>query len=238
MPGNPHSPGQGEFPETRWTTILAARGRPELRRTVMHELCARRWQALYACARRKGLASDRAEDVVQGLLLQLCEHDFLDRLDPDRGSLRSYLKKALNHYLINEHEREAAAKRGGGRRVLSIDAVEARLPGAPDDPERAFDREWALEVFESALAELEREYAAGARTGPVEVLRALFRFGDAPPYEELAQRHGMTLPQLKSFVHRARARFRALLLGRIAVTVSSDRDVEAELADLLRAIGS
>jgi hypothetical protein len=30
------------FPETRWTRIVAARGSPELRRAVLHELCASR----------------------------------------------------------------------------------------------------------------------------------------------------------------------------------------------------
>jgi RNA polymerase sigma-70 factor (ECF subfamily) len=209
-----------------------------MQRPLMQQLCAERWQALYACARRRGLASDRAEDAVQGLLLQLCERDFLDRLDPERGSLRSYLKRALHHYLVNDHEREAAAKRGGGARALPIDVVEARLPSAPDDPDRAFDREWALELFDGAMRELETEYTSGARKGPVEVLRALFRFGDAAPYEEVASTHHMTVPQLKSFVHRARARFRELILARIAHTVSSEKEAEAELAELLRAMAS
>jgi RNA polymerase sigma-70 factor (ECF subfamily) len=209
-----------------------------LRRKVMQELCTHRWHALYACARRRGLAADRAEDAVQGLLLQLCEHDFLDRLDPQRGSLRSYLKQALRHYLVNEYEREGAVKRGGGQRALSIDSVEARLPSAPDDPERAFDREWALAIFEGALGELESEYTSGIRTGPVGVLRELFRFGDASPYEKIASENGMTVPQLKSFVHRARLRFKELLLARIVDTVGSEREAAAELDDLLRAMAS
>ena len=238
MPVDRPRAGSSEFPETRWTTILAARSRPDLRRAVMQELCAHRWNALYACARRRGLAADRAEDAVQGLLLQLCEHDFLDRLDPERGSLRSYLKKALHHYLVNEHEREAAAKRGGGARALPIEAVEERLKSAEDDPERAFDREWALALFEGALGELENEYRSGARSGPVGVLRDLFRFGDASPYDELAARNGMTVPQLKSFVYRARVRFKELLLARVADTVASEQEAQRELDDLLRAMAS
>ena len=62
--------------------------------------------------------------------------------------------------------------------------------------------------------DLEAELASGARRGPVAVVRQLFRFGEAPPYETLAATHGMAVPQLKSFVHRARARFRELLLAR------------------------
>jgi len=172
------------FPETRWTRIVAARGNPDLRRAVLGELCASRWQPLYVHLRKQGLPPDRAQDVVQGFLAHLLERDFLARLDP----------------------------------------------GA------AFDREWALGLFEGALAELEAELASGARRGPVGVVRQLFRFGEAPPYEALAAEHGLTVPQLKSFVHRARGRFRELLLARIADTVQTAQEAEAELGDLLKAL--
>ena len=224
------------FPETRWTRIVAARDRPELRRRVLDELVTARWQPLYVHLRRQGLPPERAQDVVQGFLVHLLERDFLTRLDPGRGRLRAYLKTALAHYLANLYAEESAQKRGGGRAALSFDDVEAILPAAPDDPEVAFDREWALALFESALADLEAELASGARRGPVAVVRQLFRFGEAPPYETLAAEHGMTVPQLKSFVHRARARFRELLLARIADTVHTRQEAEAELGDLLRVL--
>jgi RNA polymerase sigma-70 factor (ECF subfamily) len=226
------------FPETRWTRIVAARDRPDLRRQVLGELCATRWQPLYIHLRKKGLAADRAQDVVQGFLLHLVERDFLARLDPGRGRLRGYLKAALDHYLVNLHAEEAAQKRGGGLRRLAFDEVEATLPAAPDDPEAAFDREWALGLFAAAERDLEAELASGARRGPVAVVRQLFRFGEAPAYETLAREHGMTIPQLKSFVHRARGRFRQLLLARIADTVHSPEEAEAELGDLLKALST
>ena len=230
--------GAPRFPDTRWTRIVAARGRPELRREVLRELCATRWRPLYVHLRKQGLARDRAEDVVQGFLVHLLERDFLARLDPGRGRLRGYLKTALGHYLINLHEQESAQKRGGGAEALAFDEVEAIVPSAPDDPAAAFDREWALGLFESAFSELETELASGARRGPAAVVRQLFRLGEAPPYEALAAEHGMTVPQLKSFVHRARGRFRELLLARIADTVQTAEEAEAELADLLRALAA
>jgi len=226
------------FPETRWTRIVAARGNPELRRAVLDELCASRWQPLYVHLRKQGLPPDRAQDVVQGFLAHLLERDFIARLDPGRGRLRAYLKTALAHYLANLHAEESAQKRGGGRTALPFEDVEAVIPAAPDDPEAAFDREWALGLFEGALAELEAELTSGARRGPVGVVRQLFRFGEAPPYETLAAEHGMTVPQLKSFVHRARGRFRELLLARIADTVQTPEESEAELNDLLRVLAA
>jgi hypothetical protein len=124
------------FPETRWTRIVAARGDSELRRVVLDELVASRWQPLYVHLRKQGLPPDRAQDVVQGFLVHLLERDFLARLDPGRGRLRAYLKTALAHYLANLHAEESAQKRGGGRAALSFDDVEAVIPAAPDDPAR------------------------------------------------------------------------------------------------------
>jgi len=226
------------FPETRWTRIVAARDRPDLRRQVLGELCATRWQPLYVHLRKQGLPRERAQDVVQGFLVHLLERDFLARLDPGRGRLRAYLKAALAHYQANLHEHDGAAKRGGGAQALAFDDVEALVPAAPDDPAAAFDREWAVALFESAFAALEAELASGARRGPVAVVRQLFRLGDAPSYEELAAQHAMTVPQLKSFVHRARGRFRELLLARVADTVQTADEAEAELGELLKALAA
>lgn len=139
---------------------------------------------------------------------------------------------------MNLHQHDRAAKRGGGASALSFDEVEALVPAAPDDPAAAFDREWALALFDAAFAELEAELASGARRGPVDVVRQLFRLGEAPPYEVLAAQHGMTVPQLKSFVHRARGRFRELLLARVADTVQSAAEAEVELGELLKALAA
>jgi DNA-directed RNA polymerase specialized sigma24 family protein len=230
--------GAPRFPNTRWTQIVAARDRPDLRRQVLGELCATRWQPLYVHLRKQGLARDRAQDVVQWFLVHLLERDFLARLDPGRGRLRGYLKTALGHYLTNLHEQESAQKRGGSSHALAFEDVESIVPAAPDDPSAAFDREWALGLFEGAFTELEAELASGARRGPVAVVRQLFRLGDAPPYEILAAEHGMTVPQLKSFVHRARGRFRELLLARVADTVQTPEEAEAELGELLKALAA
>jgi len=216
--------------------VLAAKGNPEQRRALTEELVSTRWLPLYVYARQRGLPPDRAEDAVQGLLVQLIEHDFVEKLDPARGRLRGYLKRALQHYLVNLHEHESAAKRGGGRIAISIEAGEALLPAAPSDPGAAFDREWAIQVFESALNELEREFEAGERRGPVDVLRSVFRFETTPAYDELARTHGMSVSQLKSFVHRGRKRFRELVLAKVTDTVSTPEEAESELAELFRAL--
>jgi RNA polymerase sigma-70 factor (ECF subfamily) len=230
----------GLFPPTRWTLVLAARDRPndEGRRRALDELVAPRWKALYALARKHGLPAPEAEDAVQSFLARLIEGDLLARVDPERGRLRTFLRAAFHNHLVNLHEHAAAAKRGGARRAVDLDDAEALVASPAPSPEALFDRAWALAIFEEALAALEQEFAAGERRGPFEILRELFRFGETAPYEELAARHGMTVPQIKAFVHRAKRRFRQLLTARAADTVENGADADGEVASLLEALAS
>jgi RNA polymerase sigma-70 factor (ECF subfamily) len=222
----------GLFPETRWTLVLAARLDPEKRRPALEQLVRPRWKALYVLARKQGLAPAEAEDAVQGFVTRLLEGDVLERLDPGKGRLRSYLRTAFRHYLTSQRQEERAQKRGGGDRPADLADVEAWLASPDASPDVLFDRAWALALFSEALSELEREYTSGARRGPFEVVRELFQFGAAPPYAELSQRHQMSVPQLKAFVHRARLRFRELLRQRVAETLTDVDDADAELAAL------
>lgn len=64
---------------------------------------------------------------------------------------------SVQHYLSNQRDRERAVKRGGGRMPLSLDAeaAEGRYRIEPSDeltPEKLFERRWALEVLDRAMA--------------------------------------------------------------------------------------
>jgi RNA polymerase sigma-70 factor (ECF subfamily) len=56
-------------------------------------------------------------------------------------------------------------------------------------------------------------------------------------YAELAARFGVSEGTVKSWVSRLRGRFRALLLDEIAQTLGENQDPEAELKELLAALG-
>jgi RNA polymerase sigma-70 factor (ECF subfamily) len=228
----------GTFPPTRWTLVLRARERPELRREALGALLGPRWNALYVLGRKKGLGREQAEDAVQSFFERLLDGDVLERLEPSRGRLRAYLRTAFQRHLINLHASEAAHKRGGGRRALDLEAMEEFLASSDDDPERLFDRAFAISLFESALLDLKAEFGSGERAGPFAVLEALFRFGEAAPYAELSVEHGMSVPQLKAFVHRAKRRLRELLRRRVAETVDAPEEVDAELFAVLGCLGA
>jgi DNA-directed RNA polymerase specialized sigma24 family protein len=241
MRGDTASSGAGrQFPQTRWTLILSTRDRPETRRAALDELLSAYWQPLYCFARRKGLDVESAQDAVQGFLAHLLERDFLDKLDPSKGRLRSYLRTGLSNYLINQHAHAAAQKRGGGATMipLDFDAAERAIDGAAATPETAYDHAWAIHVMERALEQLRREFEDGHRRGPFAVVREFFQPGAMPAYAAVAAEHGMTVPQLKSFLHRARLRFRELVRQEVADTVSDAAEIDTEIGDLMRALSA
>lgn len=237
-PAAPQNAAAGLFPETRWTLVLAARHDPQRRAEALDSLVRPRWKALYVVARKNGLLPAAAEDAVQGFVARLLEGDVLERLDPGKGRLRAYLRTAFRHYLSTLRQEERAQKRGSGASPTDLSDVEAWLASPDASPDVLFDRAWALSLFADALSELEREYTSGARRGPFEVVKELFQFGSSPAYAELAERHGMSVSQLKAFVHRARLRFRELLLKRVAETLPDAADAEDELAALLGALAA
>lgn len=225
------------FPTTHWSMILAADTAEDLRRRALDELARDYWTPLYVYVRRKGREAAEAEDMVQGFYAHLLGQDFLSRLDPARGRFRAYLRMAMDRYLVNQHERATAAKRGGGRRPLSLDleGVEGQLAHHPPTPEAAFDRAWALEVMGRAQGRLAAELEA---RNPA-AFRAARRFlvpGPTPSYEEAADEAGMSLAGFRSFLHRARQRLRELIRREVTPTVQAGAEVGREVADLMDAL--
>jgi len=228
------------FPTTRWTLILASQKDGAAEKAALEQLFATYWKPIYFFLRRKGLGPQAAEDAVQGFFLHLLERDFLVRLDPARGRLRSYLLRALEHYLVNLHERDVALKRGGAYRFIPLDVVlaERELPAAPAPALQAYEREWALGLMERSLCRLRREYDEGKRKGGGETILGFFGLDRAPTYAEAAAECGMSVPQFKATLHRARERFRDILRDEVAATVEDDAEADREIDDLIRALSS
>lgn len=227
--------GGSAFPATHWSLILSAGEGEARRRQALEELATTYWRPLYVYIRRKGLDPHAAEDVIQGFLERLLGRDFLAGLDPEKGRFRSYLRTCLDRYMINQHEKETAQRRGGGQRIASLDVegVEHEVAGSPEDPAKAYDRMWARGVLDRALAHLAREHAGTARQAAFTVAMSFFRPGDPPSYADAAGGAGMTLPQFRSFLHRTRVRYRELIRREVAPTVSVSA-IDSEVDDLLK----
>jgi DNA-directed RNA polymerase specialized sigma24 family protein len=227
------------FATTHWSAVIAAgAGSSATADEALQELCRTYWPPLYAYIRRQGYDRHDAEDLTQGFFLLLLEKNFFGVADKQKGKLRSFLLKALNHFLNGQRDRANAAKRGGGKHLLSLDEnlgeeLVTIQPAADSTPETEFQKNWALTVLRRALSKLHHESMAERKSPIFEELKP-FLEGDARPgeYSAVAARLGMTPNAVAVTVHRLRQRYRELVRAEIANTVASPEDIEDEMRTL------
>lgn len=238
--------GGRRFATTRWTMVSAAGGlSDDAASQALAELCQIYWPPLYGYLRRRGHDREEAEDLTQGFFASLLERQGLQSADPARGRFRGFLLTALKRYVINEHERSTAARRGGSARLpltLDFDDAErsyARGLGSGETPDREFDRKWAALCIDRALARLRAEYhEAGKDTVADALLPYLTDSGQLPSYRAIADRLLMSEGAVKVAVHRLRQRFGSILRSQIADTVLSPADADDEMRELIRVVAS
>jgi DNA-directed RNA polymerase specialized sigma24 family protein len=237
------SSSPGEFPTTQWSRVARA-GDPDApgSREALEGLCRDYWYPLYAYLRRSGHGPETAGDLVQSFFTELIERGGLATADRDRGRFRSYLRAACDHHVAHARERDRAKKRGGGRRIFSIDLFDAegrygREPAHELTAERLFRRRWALDLLNRVLLRLEDEAIQGGRAELFVRLRPMLE-GDhrAAPYRDVGAALGLTEGAVKVAAHRMRARYRELLRDEVARTVRDPADIDGELADLIAAL--
>ena len=211
----------------------------------MAELCGSYWYPIYALIRRRGHPAEEARDLTQDYFARLLENGTLVAADPARGRFRAYLKTDCGYFLADCRDRDRALKRGGGRAIVSFDAIEAEgryldEPAGDPTPERLFDRAWALTLLESVLDLLASEYAETGRAALFDALRPVLTEGPGTvPYAEIAVRLGTTEAAVQQAIQRLRKRYRVALRDQIAATLDApDEDsVEDEVRALFRALG-
>jgi RNA polymerase sigma-70 factor (ECF subfamily) len=224
--------------------VLATRAdNPDRAREALEQLCTVYWYPLYGFLRRRGFQPSDAEDLVQGFIAHLIERQFFHAADPDKGRFRCYLLACLKHFVADAAARGGREKRGDGRPLLSLDVVMAERryaeePADPADPERLFERRWALTLLENVLRRLEAETAEIGRTDLFRQVKGVL-LGDrgGVTYAELAPQLGLSEAALTMTVHRLRRRYRELVREEIAHTVSQPVEIDEEMRHLYQALG-
>lgn len=244
-------PTAGAFVTTRWTVVLGATGTDTTHaRTALEELCRTYWRPIYAFVRRQGHGPHDAQDLTQEFFGRLLASGSFGKVDPARGRFRSFLLASLKHFLANEWDKLRTLKRGGGFRIVPLEAeaerdetrfgvgtVVADPAGAAASPERAYDRQWALALLERVLERLRGEHVQAGKTALFEQLRStLTADRGGLPYVEIGARLGLSEGAVKVAVHRLRQRYREVLRAEIAETLESPALVEEELRDLFAAL--
>ena len=232
-----------QFATTHWSVVLAAKGpaSPDAAE-ALEQLCRAYWYPLYAYVRRRGYSVEEAQDLTQEYFARLIEKQWVAAANPGKGRFRTFLLTALNHFLANEWRNARAAKRGGGRAVISLDdTTESRYalePASNLTPEKLYERRWALSLFERAMGRLREHYVAAGKERHYKCLEQ-FLSGEASDgdYARAGTELQMAPGAVASAVHRLRQQYRELVREEIAHTVTSPDEVEDEMRSLLAALG-
>jgi RNA polymerase sigma factor (sigma-70 family) len=225
---------RGAFPPTLWSCILRDReGDAAARRALLERLCTAYWEPVF-CQARFGwrLSVDDAADATQAFFTDLLGREFLDALDPAKGSLRSFLKAAFANFLRNRKRDAAREKRGGGKAPIALeDAARVADPGG--DAEEAFDRAWLRLVLARTLETLRTRLSDDGRAADWDAFEAYDLAEERTTYAQVAEALGTTTADVRHALSRARALLRELVLAAVAEYVGDEDEAHEEVRWIL-----
>lgn len=231
-----HSP----FHTTQWSLVVeAGEDDSAVASVALEKLCRAYWYPIYAEIRRRNHSPHDAQDLTQEFFACLLRRQSFATARRERGRFRSFLLGALNYFLSDHRDRQNAAKRGGGQRLLSLDELEAEPryqeePVTNQTPEKIFDQRWAVALMELALGRLATEFdRAGKAAIFAEIKPFLAVETSESGYAEPARRLGMRPAAIAVAVHRLRFRYRDLIRAEVTETLANPADAEDELKHLL-----
>jgi RNA polymerase sigma-70 factor (ECF subfamily) len=238
------APAADSFDSTPWSLVLRARdlAAPEAR-AALATLCQTFCYPLYAYIHRRTGSADAAEDLTQEFFTRFLEKGFGGEVNRAKGKFRAYLLACCQHFLANERRNARAGKRGGGQTILSLDMEAAsrhylREPADTLDPEKLFDRRWALTLLERSLEQVGQEYQRDGKQALFDGLKdSLVGDANAGSYADVAGRLDMTEAAVKKAAQRLRQRYGAVVRGQIRATVDRPEQIEDEIRDLFAVLG-
>lgn len=232
---------EGAALETRWTLISVVQRAPDSKEAgeAMDRLCGSYWPSLFSFAKRQGIPSFEAKDMVQGFFEKVIRrHTFL-KARRRFGRFRHYMMASFRNHLRDEHEKRSALKRGGREEVLSLQQTKLAglLPSDDPSPELEHDRQVFHGFVDEAVRRLRILSAANGRRD--EVFQALLPVinpavqGDES-YQELADRLNIPLNSVKSTVNRLRKQFFRLLKEVVVEAIEDPEELDEELRYYMR----
>jgi len=231
------------FPATRWSVLQAARSSNHAERSrAIDTLCAAYWKPVYKYIRlRWNRPVPDAQDLTQGFFVQLLERSLLEKFDPAKSRLRTYLRLCADSFVMNEQKAATRQKRGGNIAHVPLDfsAAEQELGGAaPVDPasipspeslEEFFEREWIRGLFELAVEDLRVYCGAHDRERTFLLFEKYDLSGDdGVSYDRLAGEYHMPVSHVTNCLAWARREFRRIALERLRELCGSEDEFQRE----------
>ena len=177
--------------------------------------------------------------MLQSFFTKLVEQNFVAAADPDRGRFRSFLLTALKRSVQNDKRDSTRIKRGGHVSLISLSDHEI-LETIPDNnlsPDQHYDRQWALQLLERALINVQKDYISKGKREIFEEMQSMLALNEKSlDYSSIGTQLGLDASHLRVLAHRLRKDFRRHVLSEIHETVENPDDVQEELEYLFHAL--
>jgi DNA-directed RNA polymerase specialized sigma24 family protein len=234
--------GGDRFPSTRRSVIEAVRSiDAEERRQAIGTLYAAYWKPIYKYVRlRWNRAADEAQDLTQSFFVEVLERELLEKFDPRKSRLRTYLRVCVDSFVSNEHKASQRQKRGGALPHVALDfaAAEQELDGTAMDPaaipspeslEAFFEKEWIRSLFGLSVEDLRKFCIERQRERTFCIFEAYDLDGnDKVSYEQLAQEYSIPVTDVTNALSWARREFRRIALERLRELCGSEEEFQRE----------
>ncbi len=211
-------------------------------RALVGLLLKRYWKPVYCYLRRKGFDNERAKDLTQGFFHEVVlGRQLIERADRSKGRFRSYLLVALNNYLSSVRTAETVQKRMPKGSLVSLDMTEPpdfRRVAGNYTPEESFDYAWVSTLLEQVLEELETSCYREGKTVHWHVFRErvltpIMDGVDPAPLSEICHKYDIASPRMASnMIVTVKRRFQTILREHLSRTVTSDGQIDDELAEI------
>ena len=235
-------PGGDRFPLTRRSVIEAVCSiDQEERERALEALCEAYWKPIYKYIRlRWSRPVDQAQDLTQGFFVEVLERELLEKFEPKKGRLRTYLRVCVDSFVSNEDKAGRRQKRGGNIAHVALDfaAAEEELGGAVMDPavipspesiEEFFEKEWLRSLFTLAVEELREFCNARKRERTFRLFEAYDLEGrEKISYEQLAKDYAIAVTDVTNALAWARREFRRIALERLRELCGSEEEFQRE----------
>jgi RNA polymerase sigma factor (sigma-70 family) len=232
-----------QFPSTRWSLIEGARSlHADERQRALDVLISAYWKPVYKYIRLHWKKENEdAKDLTQEFFVRLVEKRLLDRFEPSRARLRTYLRVCVDGLVMNEDKAAQRLKRGGDVALLPLDfeSAEGELREmpivAPDGPEELFTREFARSLFSLALERLRAECGANGKMIHFHLLELydIDEEGRQLTYDDVARRFGVKTTDVTNYLAYARKEFRRIVLDELRTMTATEDEFRREAHTLL-----
>ena len=234
---------QQQFPLTRWSVIEAVRS-PQLeqRQRALDVLVSAYWKPVYKYIRLHwNKQNEEAKDLTQDFFIRLIQKNLLDRFDPAKARLRTYLRVCVDGLVMNTDKAAQRQKRGGDVAILPLDFASAEgellelpITGA-GGPEEFFAKEFARSLFGLAVDRLRNECEMRGKSLHFQLLELydIDEGGKQLTYEEVAKRFGIKATDVTNNLAYARREFRRIVLEEIHTMTGSEDEFRREALALL-----